>query len=100
MKKGFPMANAKSLSSVVAIKTPQKRSTAAKINGAAGRAHGEDLNRVSGAAPLPSVIRAVMAAPPPTGQPFMPPGKTPRVADRPRVANKSVKKRAALGATA
>ncbi len=94
------MANAKSLTRATAIKTPQKRSTTAKFNSAAVSAHGEELNRVPGAAPLPSVIRAVMAAPPPTGQPFMPPGKSPRVADRPRVAHKSVKKRAALSATA
>ena len=94
------MANAKSFSSAVAIKTPQKRSTATRLKGAPVSAHGEELMTVSDATSLPSVIRAVMAAPPPTGQPFMPPGKNPRVADRPRVANRTVKKRAALGAAA
>ena len=94
------MANAKSLSSVVAIKTPQKRSTTAKLKSTRVSAHGEELMNAAGAMPLPSAVRAVMAAPPPTGQPYMPPGKTPRVADRPRIAHKTVRKRAALSATA
>lgn len=100
MQRGIPMANAKSLDRAAATKSPRKSASAATRKSAIVSAQSGEQATDSGAAPLPCVVRAVMAAPPPTGQPYMPPGKAPRVADRPKLANKTVKKRPALSATA
>ena len=94
------MANVNALKRAAAKKSSPKKSVTVMPNSFPVSAHGEELITGAGTKQLKSVVRAVMSAPPPTGLPFMPLGKSPRVADRPRVANRSVKKRAATGATA
>lgn len=94
------MTNAKSLKCAAAIKVPRKNSATVMLERVRVSAHADELMAGVGTKQPPGVVRAVMAAPPPTGQPFMPPGKSPRVADRPKVANKPAKKRPAMGATA
>jgi hypothetical protein len=94
------MANAKSLARAAEAKTPRKDSASATRKDVPVGAHVDARTTAPGATPAQNVVRAVMAAPPPSGLPFMPPGKVPRVADRPKVANRTVKKRAASGAAA
>ena len=94
------MANVNPLKRDAAKKSSPKKPVTVMPNGFPVSAHGEELITGAGTKQPSGVIRAVMAAPPPTGQPFMPPGKSPRVADRPKVANKPAKKRPAMGATA
>ena len=88
------MAKIKSTKPAVAKKAPRKTSSAAILKSPPASAHADELKTAAISAMPLQVIRAVMAAPPPTGQPHMPPGKAPRVADRPKFPNKVGKKRA------
>ena len=88
------MAKLKSTKPAVASKAPRKTSSTALSKSPPASAHADELKALENTDMPRQIIRAVMAAPPPTGQPHMPPGKAPRVADRPKFPGKAGKKRA------
>jgi len=89
------MASTKSVKTAAKVKTSRKNSAdvtsrRVPVNGDAGEIKAEvSIKQPAGA------ICAVMSLPPRTGQPPKPPGKSPRIADRPASPYKSVKKREA-----